>query len=175
MKKTAIVYRSKSGFTEKYAKWIAKAVDGELLEAKKVRAEDLLPYDTIVYGGGLYAVGINGISLITDNLKLLKDKKIIVFGVGASPCRPEIVEHVRNKNIAADQRNVIEFHLLRGGFDKNKLTFVDQILMQFLKRSLKKKKELTPDERGMLNAYELPVDFTAEKQILPIVESVLQG
>lgn len=175
LKKIAVVYRSKSGFTEKYANWIAKAVDGELFEAKKIKAEDLLPYDIIVYGGGLYAVGLNGLSLITSNLKLLKDKKIIVFGVCASPCRPEIVAQVKNKNLTADQQDVIEFHLLRGGFDKNKLTFVDQILMQILKLSLKKKKELTPDERGMLNAYELPVDFTAEKQILPIVESVLQA
>ncbi|MDF2655477.1 MAG: flavodoxin [Bacillota bacterium] len=175
MKKTAVVYRSKSGFTEKYAKWIASAVDGDLIEAKGMRAEDLVKYSTIVYGGGLYAVGINGLSLITSHLEELRNKKLIVFGVCASPCRPEIVEEVKNKNLTAAQQDVVEFYLLRGGFDKNKLTFGDRILMQILKLSLKKKKDLTPDERGMLNAYELPVDFTSEKQIDPIVESILKG
>lgn len=175
MKKTAVVYQSKSGFTEKYAKWIASAVDGDLLEAKNTKADDLVKYSTIVYGGGLYAVGINGLSLITAHLEQLRNKRLFVFGVCASPCRPEVVEEVKNKNLTAAQQEVIEFYLLRGGFDKNKLTFGDKLLMQVLKLSLKKKKELTPDERGMLNAYELPVDFTSEKQIVPIVENILKG
>lgn len=173
MEKTAIVYRSKSGFTEKYARWIAEAVDGDLLDGRNIKAEELAKYSTIVYGGGLYAVGINGLKLITDHMDLLKGKKIIVFGVCASPCRPEIVEEVKNKNLTAEQQEVIEFYLLRGGFDKKKLTFVDKILMQILKISLKNKKELTPDERGMLNAYTTPVDFTSKKLVDPIVNSIL--
>lgn len=47
MSKIAVVYRSKSGYTEKYAKWIAKAAGGDLLKGKKTRVEDLMNYDTI--------------------------------------------------------------------------------------------------------------------------------
>ena len=57
MNKVAVVYRSKSGYTEKYAKWIAKAVGADLLKGEKTKVDDLLNYETIVYGGGLYAVG----------------------------------------------------------------------------------------------------------------------
>jgi flavodoxin len=98
MKKVAVVYRSKSGYTEKYAKWIAKAVGADLMKGEKTKVDDLLKYDTIVYGGGLYAVGINGLKLITDHFDQLKDKKLIVFGLGASPVRPAIVEDVRDRN-----------------------------------------------------------------------------
>ncbi len=172
MSKVAVVYRSKSGYTEKYAKWIAKAAGGDLLKGEKTKVEDLMPYDTIVYGGGLYAVGINGVKLITQNYERLKDKKIIVFGVCASPPRTEIVEEVRDRNLAGSQLANIEFFLLRGGFDKRKLTLVDSILMQIMKINLKRKKNPTPDERGMLNAYSHPVDFTSSKHIESILASI---
>jgi len=172
MSKVAVVYRSKSGYTEKYAKWIAKAVGADLLKGEKTKVEDLLNYDTIVYGGGLYAVGINGLKLITKNYDKLKDKKLIVFGVGASPVRPAVVEEVKNKNLTEEQQQTIEFFLLRGGFDKRRLTPVDGVLMQIMKINLKMKKNPTADERGMLNAYIHPVDFTSEKHIEPILAKI---
>lgn len=172
MGRVAVVYRSKSGYTEKYAKWIAKAVGADLLRGENVKVEELMDYDTIVYGGGLYAVGINGLKLITDNYDKLKDKKLIVFGLGASPVRPSIVEEVKNKNLTREQQETIEFFLLRGGFDKRKLTPVDSILMKIMRINLKMKKHPTPDEKGMLNAYTHPADFTDEKLIEPIVAKI---
>jgi Flavodoxins len=173
LKKIAVVYRSKSGYTEKYAKWIAKAVGGDLLRGEETKADDLLAYDIIVYGGGLYAVGIHGIRLITDHYEKLKDKKLIVFGLGASPVRQSVVEEVRNKNLTEEQQKTIDFYLLRGGFDKRKLTSFDKVLMQLMKINLKTKKNPTADERGMLNAFQHPVDFTNEKNIEPIVAKIL--
>lgn len=173
MKKIAVVYRSKSGFTEKYANWISEALGGDLLKGKETKIEDILNYDVIIYGGGLYAVGINGLKLITQNFEKLKDKKLIVFGVGASPVRPEIYEEVKNKNLTKEQQDKIAFFLLRGGYDYNKLSsFVDKILMQCMKLHLKRKKELNADERGLLNSFTHPVDFTNEKYIEPIINEV---
>ena len=39
---------------------------------------DITKYDTIIYGGGLYAEVINGVTLITKNNDKLKDKKILL-------------------------------------------------------------------------------------------------
>lgn len=173
MKKIAVVYRSKSGYTEKYARWIAEAVGADLMKGEKTKPEDLLNYETIVFGGGMYASGINGINLITDHFSRLKNKKLIVFGVGASPVRPAVVEEIKNRNLNEEQQEAIDFFLLRGGFDYHKLGPVDRILMQIMKMNLKRKKNPTPDERGMLNAYAHPVDFTGEKWITPIVDKIL--
>jgi len=175
MSRIAVVYRSKSGYTEKYAKWIAKATGADLLKGEKLKVEDLLKYDTIVYGGGLYAVGINGVKLITKNYEKLKGKKLIVFGLGASPVRMATIDEVREKNFTKEQQEGIEFFLLRGGFDKRKLTLVDRILMQIMKINLKRKKHPTPDEKGMLNAFSHPVDFTNEKYIEQIIEKIKQN
>ena len=142
MKKIAVVYRSKSGFTEKYAKWLNDSIGGDLLKGKETNIEDLLSYDVIIYGGGLYAGGINGLKLIKRNYERLRDKKLIVFGVGATPVRPEIYEEVKNRNLTKEQQDRVAFFLLRGGYDNNKLTFVDKILMQCMKIYLKSKKNL---------------------------------
>ncbi|MDD4565269.1 MAG: flavodoxin domain-containing protein [Eubacteriales bacterium] len=173
MKKIAVVYRSKSGFTTKYANWISKTIGGDLLHGKETKIEDLLGYDVIIYGGGIYAGGVNGLKLITGNYEKLKGKKLIVFGLGASPVRPEIYEEVKNRNLTKEQQERIAFFLLRGGFDNSKLTFVDKILMQGMKIYLKRKKEPTDDDRDMLNAYARPVDYTDKKYIEPIINEVI--
>jgi len=81
---TIVIYRSKSGNTRKYAEWIAEELGADLLEASRCGIERISQYDTVVYGGGLYATGINGVKLITNNLRRLKGKKIAVFATAGS-------------------------------------------------------------------------------------------
>ena len=65
MKKTAVVYGSVYGSTKQYAQWIADALSADLYENKSLDISVLDPYDIIIYGGGLYAGGVTGISLIS--------------------------------------------------------------------------------------------------------------
>ena len=58
--KALIIYKSKTGFTKWYAEFIAKEVDGNLMDFKEVTTEIMSGYDVVVYGGGLYAGMING-------------------------------------------------------------------------------------------------------------------
>ena len=76
MSDIAIIYSSHYGFTEAYAHWLAEDLSADLLEAGKVRREDLEKYGTIIYGGGLYAGGVNGTSLLVKNAELLLGKKL---------------------------------------------------------------------------------------------------
>ncbi|MCT4598130.1 MAG: flavodoxin domain-containing protein [Vallitalea sp.] len=170
--KTIVVYRSKSGFVKRYATWIAEELSADLFEYSKVTIEDLMPYDTIIYGGGLYAVGINGVNLIKKNLNKLEDKKIIVFASGATPGRDNEIVEIKNGNFTVEQQKRIEFFYLRGGFDYNKLALIDKILMNLLKLKLKYKSKLTLDEKGMLASYSLPVDFTKKNNIDEIITYV---
>ncbi|HYH04293.1 MAG TPA: flavodoxin domain-containing protein [Bacillota bacterium] len=168
--KTLVVYKSKSGFTKTYAQWLAAELAADLMEAAKVNEDVLAAYDRIIYGGGLYAGGINGKKLITKNLDRLKGKKVVVFATGASPSRPEIVDEVQKRNFTAEQLQQLRFFYLRGGFDFGKLNSVDKLLMKMLKGQLQKKPQLTDDERGMLDAYDHPVDFCRKEDIAEIIQ-----
>ena len=167
--KTVVMYKSKTGFAKKYAEWIAEKLSADIFEVSKFNTNMLTSYDTVIYGGGLYVVGINGLKYITQNLDKLKDKKVVVFATGASPSRDEVISFVRNKNFTSEEQKYIQFFYLRGGFDYSKLKPFDKVLMTLLKWKLKSKKELTPDERGMLASYKKPADFTRKKNIDEII------
>ncbi len=170
--KTVVVYKSKTGFTKKYAQWIAEELTADIFEASKVNLNMLTDYDAVIYGAGLYAVGINGVKFITENLDKLKNKKIAVFATGASPEREDAIKEVKNKNFTAEQQEYIRFFYLRGGFDYSKLNTFDKVLMTLLKWKIKCKKELTPDEKGMLAIYNKPVDYTLKKNINEIIDYI---
>lgn len=172
--KTIVLYKSKTGYTKKYAQWIAEELNADIFEASKVKIDQLMEFDTIIYGGGLYAGGINGVKLITNNLDKLKGKKVAVFATGATPHREKDILEVRNMNFTSEQQRDLRFFYLRGGFDYTKLTLVNKVLMIMLKLKIKmkKKNELVPDERGMLAAYDKPVDFTRKKNINELISYV---
>jgi menaquinone-dependent protoporphyrinogen IX oxidase len=170
--KSIVVYKSKAGFTKKYAEWIAEELGSDIFAASQVTAAILTAYDTVIYGGGLYAGGINGVKIITNNMAKLQGKKVVVFATGASPMREEVISEVRDRNFTLQQQEKIQFYYLRGGFDYTRLQFGDKLLMQLLKWTLKRKKELTPDEKGMLAAYDTPVDFTKRENINGLIAYV---
>lgn len=170
--KTLVAYRSKSGYTRNYAEWIASELGADLLDSAAVTADRLKTYDAVVFVGGIYASGINGFKDFQKKDPALHDKLLAVFAVGVSPGRPEELEGLLNHNMTPAQRERTRFFYLRGGFEYSRLGFVDRILMQVLKWTLKRKKQLTPDERGMLNVYDHPVDFSRPESIRSLVEYV---
>jgi menaquinone-dependent protoporphyrinogen IX oxidase len=165
--KAAVLYRSKTGSVRRYAEWIAQELAADLLDATQFEPARFSEYDTIVFGGGLYAGGINGIGLIKDNLVSLDGKKVVVFACGASPAREGIERELLDRNFSGDQQKQIKFFYLRGGFDFSKFGAIDKILLTLLKWKIKATKEnkRSDDEKGMLAAYEHPVDFTNEQNI----------
>lgn len=167
-----VVYKSKYGSTKRYAQWIAEETKADSFESSEIGIKKLIEYDTIIYGGGLYASGINGISTITKNFEFLKDKKIIVFTVGlASTDRKEDFVPVIEKNFSKEIRDNISFHHLRGGIDYKKLGIIDRTMMAVLKIIISKKNsnELTNDDRELLATYGGKVDFTDKNTIASLL------
>ena len=65
-KEVLVIYKSKYGATERYAKWIAEDLGCEAIPAKEAKLKRIRDYDMLIFGGGLYAGTIGGISkLIT--------------------------------------------------------------------------------------------------------------
>lgn len=161
--KIIVIYKSKSGYTKTYAKWISEDLNCALKAADDITIEELEKYDVIIYGGGLYAVGINGIALIKKNFNLLCNKKIIVWATGANPGREEELQQVWDYNFNKEQLKSIKTFYLRGGFDYKKLNKIDKILMNMLKIRLKLKKVRTEDQQGMLEAYDI-AEYHCDKE-----------
>ncbi len=171
-KKAIVVYKSKSGFTKVYAQRIARELNCDLREASNVSVNQLLTYDTIIYGGGLYGTGINGIELIKKNLQKLKGRKIVIYACGISPENDETISYIIYKNFTEEQQDCFEFFYLRGGFDYKRLSPFYKIVMSLMKWMIKRKTTLTPDESGMLTVFDKPADFTQETSIAELIKYV---
>ncbi|NLM04372.1 MAG: flavodoxin [Clostridiales bacterium] len=172
MNNIVVVYKSKYGSTKKYAKWIAEKTKADLFEELEVDSKKLMEYDTIIYGGGLYAGGIAGISLITKNYKGIKDKKIIVFTVGlASTDKEEIFIPIIEKNFSKEMIENINFFHFRGGIDYKKLGIIHKLMMAMLKivTSKKDKNKLTDEDIEFLDTYGKNVDFTDKNTLSPLL------
>ena len=89
--KTIVIYTSQTGFTKRYAKWIAKAAGADCLELSAAKKKDLASYEAIIFGGWACAGSIHKISWFKKNINKWADKKLIAFCVGGSPAsNPEI-------------------------------------------------------------------------------------
>lgn len=178
MNKIAVVYASKYGTTKQYAQWLADTLSAELFEKKAIKPSALEPFDTIIYGGGLYAGGINGVSLITNNFSRIQMKHLIVFTCGlADPTDKDNIQHIQeglNKVFSPDMRERIAFFHLRGGMDYQKLSFMHKAMMSMLHKMLAKKDAATlrTEDRQLLETYGNKVDFSDKASIAPIVAYV---
>lgn len=129
MMKIAVVYGSKRGTAERYARYIAEETDADLFSYKQIRAKDLADYDIIVYGGGIYSGGIRGLDFIRKNIRRkFRSKRIICFAVGIS------VESEENRRqcteINFDKRlKGLECYYFPGAYDPKTVSGLDKKLM----------------------------------------------
>ena len=64
MKKTIVLYRSRTGFSKCYAEWIAEDLACECRSIKGVKLDDLKDFGLVIYGAGVYAGMIAGLGKI---------------------------------------------------------------------------------------------------------------
>lgn len=176
--KTAIIYKSHYGSTETYAKWLAEDLDADLLQANRVKPADLQKYETIVYGGGLYAGGVHGINLMAKNFETIKDKTFYLFTVGFSDMTSEenikaIRSNLKQKLPPAMWEKMHIYHL-RGGMFYSKMSFLHRMMMKMMINMLRKKpdSELRSDEKDMLKSVNQDTDFTDRAAIALLVADI---
>jgi len=166
----AVIYKSKYGTTKQYAEWIAQELNAALLEVSVVKPAQLMSYDVVIYGGGLYAGGIDGVRLVAKN----PCKNLVVYTVGLA--NPETTDYsaILNKGFSQEQLEKTKIFHLRGGIDYEKLNLVHKGMMAMLwKMDMKKdESERTEEDKLFLETYGAKLDFMDKNTIMPIIEYV---
>lgn len=167
-----VIYKSKYGATKKYAEWIAEELNCEAVDAKDVTVDDILKYDTIVYGGGLYAETINGVILLTKNMEKLKNKKLIVYTTGITPleCRDYYDKLVIEKNFKPEMLDKIKVYNFMGKMLIDELTLVHKTALKTLKKIMQGKENPTEMEKLLVELCDADGDFTDRESIKELVE-----
>lgn len=168
--KKVVVYKSKTGFTEKYAHWIAEDLHCEAIQLENFNISEADQYDVIVYGGGIHAGRINGIKFIQNDILLTANKKLIVFATGATPPINEEVERFRKNNIP--NAKDIAFFYFQSGMNYAKMKGADKLLMGILKAVLNSKKSRSDTEQGTIDAIQNSYDYSSQSQIEPLISFI---
>ena len=171
---TIVIYKSKYGATKQYALWIGEELGCKIVDAKNIKASDLAEYDNIIYGGGLYAEVINGVSLITKNIDKLKDKKIAVFTTAITPleCREYYDKMVVEKNFKTGVPENIKIFNFMGKMLMNELSLVHKTALKTLKKIMSGKENPTDMEKLLIKLCDADVDYTDKDSIAPLLDYI---
>lgn len=173
MKKGIILYQSKYGATKKYAQWLQEMTQYNCVETKKADIRKIQEYDVIILGGGIYASGIAGLSFLKKNIRRLKDKKIVVFCVGASPYEEKALQEICAHNFKEELKD-IPCYYGRGAWDEDAMNFPHRTLCKMLQKSVAKKEPSTyePWEKALMCAVGQKCDWTDKKYLEPVMEEL---
>ena len=125
-------------YNKKYANWLKNETSFTCLKTKSTNINEIIKYDIIILGGGIYASGIAGLSFIKKNFNKLKDKKIIIFCCGASLYEENALKQIKERNLKDKMSNIPLFYC-RGAFYFDNMSFKDRVLCNLLKKVVAKK------------------------------------
>lgn len=170
--KTAVIYNSQTGFTKRYAQWIAEAAGADCMELAKAKREDLDAYEGIVFGSWACAGGISKLGWFKSHMDAWAGKKLIVFCVGGSPMESPEVAPALERNFGESEREKVDVFYCPGGFCYEKMPVASRLMMKLFINTLKAKKGKTREEEEMIKMISSSYDIADQKYIAPILKSL---
>lgn len=168
--KTIVIYNSQTGFTKRYAEWIAEATGADCLELSAAKKQDLNAYEAIVFGGWACAGSISKIGWFKNNIDNWANKKLIAFCVGGSPIENPQIESALKQNFNESELKKINIFYCPGGFNYEKMSASSKLMMKIFVKTLKAKKDKTEEEQVMIKMISSSYDISDKKYIEPIIQ-----
>ncbi len=168
--KTVVVYKSKTGFTKRYAEWIAEELKADLLDAKMFSKNMIQVYDCIVYGGSIHAGKVQGLEKIKAMFDEKTVTKLVVFATGAAPEMKDLIENTWKANFTEEELKTIPHFYMQAGLNYENMSPGDRLLMKAFAKMLDSKKNKTPEEEGTAKAIKASYDISSREYIKPLVE-----
>ena len=197
--RTIVLYTSKYGAAETYARWIAEALGCRAVPLDKFSKKELQGYDTVIYGGGVQAGGIRGLEQFTKwikgDLKLRQmakrgtiseaeaaeigafDRQYYIFAVGISLDSEGNRLQLRDINFDKDWLRDLPCFFLPGAFDPAKLAGVDKAIIKVATKMFLNKPEAqaAAEDAQVLRYFETGCDLIDRTRTTALIESVKSG
>lgn len=173
---TVVIYKSQTGFTEKYAKLIGARLDAEVLTLKdaKKKPEDFFENaDAIICGGWAMAGKMVGSEWYIPKLNEWKGKRIALFCVGASPAEAPDVDVNLDRILDDEQKKIAKVFYCQGGINYDKMKLPSKLAMKMLASATKNSKK--QEEREMSEMIAHSYDISDEKFIEPIINYITEN
>ena len=197
--RTIVLYTSKYGAAETYARWIAEALGCRAVPLDKFSKKELQGYDTVIYGGGVQAGGIRGLEQFTKwikgDLKLRQmakrgtiseaeaaeigafDRQYYIFAVGISLDSEANRLQLRDINFDKDWLRELPCFFLPGAFNPAKLAGVDKAIIKVATKMFLDKPEAqsAAEDAQVLRYFETGCDLIDRTRTTALIEAVKSG
>lgn len=145
-----IIYKSKTGHTERYARMLSKELNIPCYSYKDAKVSE---NDEVIFLSYIYASKIMGLS------KILKKYNVkVVIAVGALAYSKDYL------NTLKDANNIkLPFFYLRGGIDYSKLNFFFRKFLPVIG------KDIAKDDKDLLNLFKNGGDFVNKDNLKEVL------
>ncbi|MCI8700395.1 MAG: hypothetical protein HFJ47_03525 [Clostridia bacterium] len=167
--KILLIYKSKTGFTERYANWISEEIDCEIVNISNIQSINIKAYDLIIYGSRIHAGRIDGLDKVK---KLNLENKLIIFATGATPEETDYIQDVWRNNLNQKELQSIKHFYISAGLNYERMGFLDKAMMKMAYVMLEKKKDKSAEDIGMQNSIKKSYDISDKSKIKPLVEYI---
>ncbi|WEK37001.1 MAG: flavodoxin domain-containing protein [Candidatus Pseudobacter hemicellulosilyticus] len=136
--KGVIIYNSKYGATEQYAKWLSESLEWPVYTPETLTYEALEQAETVVVGSSVYVGHLRIKSWLENNMGRLERKKLFFFVVMATPHSERPAQlRCAARNIPANLLRNNNAFFLGGRLIKKRLSWVDRLLVKMGARAEK--------------------------------------
>ena len=149
--KTIVVYTSQTGFTKRYAQWIAEKTQADIFDLREVQKKDIAfleTYDAIIYAGWCMAGKVIKSSWFFDRAANLKRKKLVLVAVGASPNENPELDAAMAALLTEEQKEYIKVFYCQGGINYDRMKLPFKLMMKMYSSALKKSNDKKQREQG---------------------------
>ena len=153
--KQIVIYKSRTGFTKKYAKWLAQSLNCECIPQEDVGGERLSDYDVIIFGSSF-------------------EKTNVLFVTGAMPpSSADAVKSIEQQLGKGEDREVKVFYL-QSGLNYEAMNLGDKLMMKVFCKMMKSRKAHSEEEKALFEQMQKSFDVCEKANLEPML-NYIQG
>lgn len=173
MMKAIVVYASQTGFTKRYAEWIAEELECEAVPVERAGEVDPGAFDVVVFGGWLHAGGLVGRKWLDRARAEHPQARFVAFAVGATPPEwSDMVDEAMAHEFPSPEFDDVERFYLRGGFAYERLSLPNKLGMKLFFKMQEKAAATDPRAAEMLAGMRGGFDGTDRATLAPLLAAV---
>lgn len=171
-----ILYKSKTGFTQRYANMIAEETGGTAIDFKKGTPELLSSFNRIVFGSRMHAGRIDALSEARSLCQKSSIKLSALFVTGAMPnTEKQTIMEMWENNLTSEELTDLPHFYMQSGLCYEKMNFTDRTMMKMFAFMMKRKKDKTPNEVRFAEAIAHSYDISSKEYLEPLLKHLSEA
>ena len=169
----AVICNSKTGFSKRYADWIADEISCCVQPYKDLANIVAQDNEIVIFCSRVHAGKIEYLDRAKSHFNNRSRQTLIVVATGATPVAAEkAIDRLWANNLSDIEIKSIPHFYLQGGLNYEKMGFVDRTIMKMVSWLMSRKRVKNDEEAGFEQAIKDSYDISSKEHILPLLNYI---